>query len=404
MLEACSEACGWLAGVLAAVSFGSFGVPIKSTSNLSVDPMVMQSYKSAVCFLTCWLVIPLGVPPRFTSWGIISGLFWVPGATAGIYGIRNAGLAISVGVWSALIVISSFGWGIFVFDEKVKSIKGALLGAFILMIGLIGMAFYSAPEKSAPEKKKKEIDGLDSLLVPLNREESLEVIESYDDDQDGFELSGLEDTERLTKATRRKRIDGSSSLKRTGSKADVCDLQKETELLVLCGGKIIMTKRTAGIIGAAINGAWGSNNMIPMHYARAQGFHGASYLISYSCGSMIVTIAMWVLRYFVNLHRFDFDWKKAYLALPSFHFQEMWRPGFLSGLLYSLGNFCSIITVAFLGQGVGYSFIQTSMLISGLWGIFYFGEVKGSKKIGKWLISSSITVTGILLLSYEHTS
>lgn len=40
-----------------------------------------------------------GVEPRFTCWGIVSGLFWVPGATAGVYAIQNAGLAISYGIW-----------------------------------------------------------------------------------------------------------------------------------------------------------------------------------------------------------------------------------------------------------------------------------------------------------------
>lgn len=401
MLEGCSDACGWVAGILAALSFGSFGVPIKSTSNLNVDPMVMQSYKSTVCFLTCWLVIPLGVQPRFTYWGIMSGLFWVPGATAGIYGIRNAGLAISVGVWSALIVISSFGWGIFVFNEKVKSIEGALIGALILMVGLVGMAIYSAPAK-----KKKVVEEIDDLTVPLK--ESITESDSLDDEQDGIEMNGLDDSERGKSGgliARRKRNEITSKSRKNGSKLALDDLQREApELLVFCGGRLTISKRTAGIIGAAINGFWGSNNMIPMHYARAQGFYGASYLISYSCGSMIVTIGMWAIRYLINLKRLDFDMKGAFAELPSFHLKEMWLPGTLSGLLYSLGNFCSIVTVVFLGQGVGYSFVQTSMLVSGLWGIFYFGEVQGSERITKWLISSAITVCGILLLSYEHSS
>jgi len=58
-----------------------------------------------MCFLTCWLVIPLGEPVRFTSWGILSGLFGVPGGCAGVYAIRNAGLAVSAGTWSSLIVL-----------------------------------------------------------------------------------------------------------------------------------------------------------------------------------------------------------------------------------------------------------------------------------------------------------
>ncbi len=117
---------------------------------------------------------------------------------------------------------------------------------------------------------------------------------------------------------------------------------------------------------------------------------------------MIVTVSLWVLRYLVNLYYSKGDFKKAWNALPSFHFQILIGPGSMAGFLYSLGNFCSIITVTALGQGVGYSFVQTSMLISGIWGIFYFGEVKGSERIFKWLLSSLVTLIGILSLSYEH--
>jgi len=39
----CTEACGWLAALLGVFCFGSYGVPIKSASNVvDVDPFVMQ--------------------------------------------------------------------------------------------------------------------------------------------------------------------------------------------------------------------------------------------------------------------------------------------------------------------------------------------------------------------------
>ncbi len=117
---------------------------------------------------------------------------------------------------------------------------------------------------------------------------------------------------------------------------------------------------------------------------------------------MIVTIILWFLRYCVNLYIHRGDFKKALNALPPFHFRILCGPGSMAGFLYSLGNFCSIIAVTALGQGVGYSFVQTSMLISGLWGIFYFGEVTGSKRIFKWIMSSLVTLVGILSLSFEH--
>ena len=94
---------------------------------------------------------------------------------------------------------------------------------------------------------------------------------------------------------------------------------------------------------------------------------------------------------------------KAYDALPSFHLRQIGVSGFVTGFIYSIGNFCSIVAVAELGQGVGYSFIQSSMLISGLWGIS-FGEIQGSEKIAKWMTSSVITIIGIMWLSYEHES
>ncbi len=125
-------------------------------------------------------------------------------------------------------------------------------------------------------------------------------------------------------------------------------------------------------------------------------------MISFSTGAMLVTILMWISRYFYNLYCWDFDKTQAYNALPSLHIREMWLAGFLSGSLYSLGNFCSIMAVTSLGQAVGYSFVQAAMLVSGIWGIFYFGEVQGFKRRLKWLLSSVVTIGGILWLSYEH--
>jgi len=194
---------------------------------------------------------------------------------------------------------------------------------------------------------------------------------------------------------RKSEIETENQMEKTDS-----DDQKEDELVHFCG-RFSLTRRQLGMIGATINGVWGSNNMVPMHYARAKGFYGAGYLISYSVGSMIVTILLWLMRYCFNVYYYG-DCTKAYHALPSFHYRILRGPGCMAGFLYSLGNFCCIITVSALGQGVGYSFVQTSMLISGIWGIFYFHEVKGSERICKWILSSFVTLVGILALSYEH--
>jgi glucose uptake protein GlcU len=128
---------------------------------------------------------------------------------------------------------------------------------------------------------------------------------------------------------------------------------------------------------------------------------GTHYLISFAIGSSLVTLAFWIIRYWYNVFQCK-SMVKAYSNLPSFHIRTMWLAGGLSGTLWSIGNFFSLISVFYLGEGVGYPLVQTSILVSGLWGIFYFKEVTGTERISKWFLSSLMTIFGILLLSYEH--
>ena len=43
---------------------------------LQVEPVVIQCYKTAACFATCWLALLL-TDFTFTPWGIVGGLIWV---------------------------------------------------------------------------------------------------------------------------------------------------------------------------------------------------------------------------------------------------------------------------------------------------------------------------------------
>lgn len=175
-------------------------------------------------------------------------------------------------------------------------------------------------------------------------------------------------------------------------------------IISLFNGDIVLTRRQAGLIAAAFNGLWGGTNLVPLHFAAQAGYGGPSYLLSFACGSLVITIHLWLIRFLYELYRLDGEWSAAYNALPSFHLRQMWFQGALSGFLYSLGKFMSIISVTYLGQGVGYSFTQCSMLVSGLWGIFKFEEIKGRERITNWFFFAVTAVIGILWLCYEHSS
>lgn len=128
---------------------------------------------------------------------------------------------------------------------------------------------------------------------------------------------------------------------------------------------------------------------------------GLGYVISFAIGASIVTISLWIIRYCYNCYMTN-NLVVAYTNLPSFHLTSMWFPGGLAGTLWSVGNVASIVSVQHLGEGVGYSVIQSAMLVSGLWGIFWFREIRGASIIRKWFAAAVITVCGIFLLSREH--
>jgi len=339
-----------------------------------VDPLVFQTYKTVMCFLTSWMLIPLGQPFFFSYWGIVSGLFWVPGGIAAIYAVQNAGLAVAQGVWSSMIVLVSFIWGIFVFQEGVESVLGACLSVLLMVIGLWGMSFYSSPDLEANTG-----GGYNS---------SYHRSEQQDGGQDDDDYEGNLNIDNLRSS--------SDEGPMAPSMLQCYDFGESGD----ANNEQIRRRRYKGLLAAMTTGTWGGSIMVPMHYA-PEDASGMGYVISFGIGASVVTLAVWIGRlfYLFYLHR---SMKNAFNALPSFHFKVMWKQGFTAGILWSMGNMSSMVSVQYLGEGVGYSITQASMLISGLWGIFYFEEVKNKFLRMKWLLAACVTIAGILFLSYMH--
>jgi len=317
------------------------------------------------------LVVLLGQEVTFTWWGIVSGLFWVPGGAFNIFAIRNAGLAISQGIVASSIVMVSFIWGNLIFREPVKSQIIAYAAVWLIMAGLYGMSYYSSAESFSESNNSSDDEG----------EEEQDLITSKHSDEDfendSMALSALSEPLEIIQQ------------QPIGSKRSI----------LICGRTF--SRRNLGLLSALMCGLWGGSCLVPMHYSTGN-TNGLGYVISFSIGAMVVTILLWILRFFYQLFKLK-SVREAYEVLPSFHFGVMWLPGATAGSLWSLGNVGSIVAVEHLGQGVGYSASQAALLISGMWGIFYFKEVSKPLTIGKWFMSALVTIAGILLLGYESS-
>ena len=141
-------------------------------------------------------------------------------------------------------------------------------------------------------------------------------------------------------------------------------------------------------------------NLVPMHYSS---YRGEEYIISFASGAMIVTIIFWILRWGYNSFE-QKSFRKGYQALPSMYFKTIIVPASLAGLIWSFGNMGQILSVTYLGESIGMSIVQSSLIVSGIPGILWFKEIRGRRAILLWSISAVITFVGIVLLSRQHKS
>jgi hypothetical protein len=456
----CTESCGWMAAMIAALAYGTYGVPIKETKKIPVHPLVFQSYKTLTMFLCCWLVLLMGVPFSFTYWGILSGLFWVLGGTGGIVAVRYAGMALAVGTWASVMICVNFVWGILIFEEPVANMYGTAIAFVLLAIGLVGMSKYSEPTTTAYNKQLKQqqssshatlcqADGTTSPeksveyennttsddIVDQFMDEDAEQQQQLNDRSVGSEVLNhmtklvaapwgsfqnlarvcsaqrfLADNENVplvsqpngkyvedellmidseypatsTSATTSYgsifRADCSTTSLVSPDKDDDVDIEdvdvdikskrshtNEASIVasvqslsssydtnevncptVMIGGYVFQ-KRNVGIASAVFNGIMTGTSFIPVHYAKAFGFGGAHYMISYAVGAVISNIVLWLLyisylfittskttttvcdstQYATTTFRARIG--KTYDSLPKLYLQQLWFPGFMAG-------------------------------------------------------------------------
>lgn len=283
---------------------------------------------------------------------------------SGIYGIRMAGLAIAVGTWASIMIMVNFIFGILIFREPVYDVLGTLASFLLLIVGLVGMSHYSAPHKKG-------------LLNP-------QMTYEFEDPK----ITSLEDP--LTDGQTEEDED------ETAEKEENHDAVH----FVLCGKPL--NKRQCGLLGAAMNGVFTGGSLIPLHYAKEEGFGGANFIISMSTGAFLANCLVWVVFFLYRVIAHKAPLQETFESMPRWHFQKLWLPGFLAGVLLAIAMFGSILAVTYLGQGVGNSLVQTKILVSGLWGIFWYKEINGPKTITMWFISATIAVVAIIWLSLER--
>jgi len=186
-------------------------------------------------------------------------------------------------------------------------------------------------------------------------------------------------------------LSNTERVKNFGKKKEAVDSINGTERISLLNGEVVEEDKfkPRPIIGIACSIALGLMNgsiMVPLHYAPKDA-GGMIYVVSFGIGVICVTPVVGTL-YFLAMRK-----------MPVWKVKETMIPGLITGLIWNIGNFCSIIATIHLGLTVGFPLTQLALVVSGLWGLLVFKELKGAITITVWVISLLILLGGAALLA-----
>jgi len=147
-----------------------------------------------------------------------------------------------------------------------------------------------------------------------------------------------------------------------------------------------MSKVFRGVSLSIIVGLTGGSILVPLHYV-SESKQGILFLPSFGIGSLLTSPIIYCIHSIFSR------------SMPVLHFRESIWTGLLSGFLYNLGNFLSILAIPVIGYNVAYPILQCAILVSGVWGIYVFKEITNPRMIYTFWIGGFILLVGAILLT-----
>ncbi|KAG2378102.1 hypothetical protein C9374_008724 [Naegleria lovaniensis] len=171
-----SEWFGWIGVAVCILTWGTFTAPlkIKYVRDVNFDPMIYQFYFSAVVFLLSFLVLAWN--EWYFSWyGVAGAAIWIPSSIFSIIAVDKLGLSVAQGLWSGVVILTNFIWGVTLFQSKIGNIYLTVLGLVLMVLGIVGVATCSKWNVETSSKKENftQVDDDDLEKKDLLEDESL---------------------------------------------------------------------------------------------------------------------------------------------------------------------------------------------------------------------------------------
>jgi len=292
---------------------------------------------------------------KFFPFAALGGALWATGNTMSVPIINWIGLSMGLLIWGAANMLMGWATGAFgLFGLPVNELQNKGLNYTGVALAVVALGLYSQI-KATLGKEKSDVG-----LQPLNAESGKAVEENPSNSMDGHVMLTPE--------------------------------PPLLEDLAPPDDGPTPAKRAAGVVMAVVAGLLYGNNFTPPQYmvAHTEGpdnDHILSYVFSHFTG-IFATSTFWFLVYCCVMR-----------SNPRIN-PRLVLPGFVSGIMWAIANTCWFIANNALSFSVSFPLITSGPgIISALWGIFVFGEIKGKRNFIMLGLSMFLSITGCVLIA-----
>jgi len=356
---------GYLYAAGSALFGGSWQPITKSAKLASLHPAAKSLYFTAGVFCTAWLNVALDRDLYvFTAWGFASGALLVFTTALNVTVVIPAfGVAKSTSIVSGLAVVTSVGWN-YVLGSSMRSQLGTWAGVAIVIVAMNGLIF------GKEEVTERSVETATAGLRRVSSKHS----------------TGVDDEAPLVVTASEATADGVSSRE---------DMAASTPSATSAGrgGAGFSSVHLCGM--TLVCGVMAGSILIPMDYADKE-FHGIVFIPSMAIGAILFAVP-------VSLGQFWYEGKSSFAALSKEIRLDAAPHGMLSGALFGVASACNIKAIDDLDYATAMVLMQTSILVSGAWGIVLYDELKG-KEIIFFFMWGGVLVAGALLTAYYGTT
>jgi hypothetical protein len=351
-------------GVIGAcLAWGTFTSFMKCPGVVAAKPSpLVFNFWGNLGMLLSTLPLLLFIRPAFTWWGVIASLPLVTANMVSFVVVKHIGVATGQGIWCGFVSVTSFLWGWLYFRHEPRSLALTLAGLGLQGLGVAGMS--AAKTLSTKAAEPRDADG--ETASPSDLEASL--------------VPALPAAPNPTAPNR-------TAPNRKGAGRGTAALPVADKR----GGHPRSESVAVGSALAVLVGVLAGSILVPQQLAPARpfrdGLDSLSFCFSFSAGAV---------AYVVLLLAAD---AAARGALPDLEARRVAVPGMLYGALWSVGNMCSVVAVLPpLGLAIGYPLTQGALVVSGLMGVCFWGELRGRGPVGVFFISSAVLIAGSVLM------